>query len=132
MTMKEQVPRITTFTGRHFPITTATVDDICIEDIAHGLSNCCRYAGQCEPFYSVAEHSVRMAEHLSYNKPAMLLALLHDAAEAYLGDMTTTVKMLLPLYKEMEDYLQAVIFEKFGVRHCPLMNHDMPTVKALT
>ena len=124
-------PWITTFSGRQFFITRATVDDIYIEDIAHGLSNVCRYAGQPKTFYSVAEHSVRMAEALSYDPAPTLVALLHDAAEAYLGDVTSMVKDCLPEYKKMEQYLQYVIYDKYGIRHCPLMNPDIDMVKAL-
>lgn len=121
---------ITTFSGRQFFITRATVDDIYIEDIAHGLSNICRYVGQCKTFYSVAEHSARMAEMASIPSEK-LLALLHDAPEAYLNDMPSLVKQCLPVYKEMEAYLFNVILDKYGIRHCPLMNFDMDTVKLL-
>lgn len=124
-------PWITTFTGKQFSLTHATVDDVCIEDIAHGLSNTCRYAGQPRTFYSVAEHSVRMAELVAYSPSAMLVALLHDAAEAYLGDVTSMLKAILSRYKEIEQRLQYVIYDKYGVRHCPLMNHDIDQVKAL-
>ena len=124
-------PWITTYTGKQFFLTRATVDDVCIEDIAHGLSNTCRYAGQSRTFYSVAEHSVRMAEVVSFSSETMLVALLHDAAEAYLGDVTSMVKARLPVYKEMEQYLQYVIYDKYNIRHCPSMNQDIECVKAL-
>lgn len=126
--MSTNDPQITTYSGRQFFINRATVDDIYIEDIAHGLSNVCRYVGQCKTFYSVAEHSVRMAE-MSWGTPMKLLALLHDAAEAYLGDVSTEVKHCLPTYMEMETRLTYVIFDRYSIRHCPLMNFDIDSVK---
>ena len=110
-------PWITTYSGRQFFITRATVDDIYIEDIAHGLSNICRYVGQCKVFYSVAEHSVRMCELAPDN--LKLPVLLHDASEAYLGDLSSLVKHFLPLYKKMEDYLLNVIFAKYSIKWDP-------------
>lgn len=123
-------PWITTFSGRQFFITRATPDDIYIEDIAHGLSNICRYVGQCKEFYSVAEHAVRMAE-MAWSPSMKFLALMHDSPEAYLNDLSSLIKDCLPVYKEMEGYLHNVIFDKYGIKHCPLMNFDADSVKAL-
>ena len=75
-------------------------------DIAHGLSNICRYAGQCDEFYSVAEHSVLVSEVTEQFK---LEALMHDAAEAFLGDVTRPLKQLLPDFKIIERNIQQVI-----------------------
>lgn len=89
-----------TFTGRRYHPADPHYSDFDIEDIAQGLSNCCRYAGQCNRFYSVAEHSV----HVSRVVPAehALQALLHDATEAYIGDVTRPLKSELSQYKEIE------------------------------
>lgn len=70
----------TTYTGRTFYPFDPRPEDICIEDIAHSLSNMCRFCGHVREFYSVAEHSVRGASHL-YGLNALQF-LLHDAAEA--------------------------------------------------
>jgi uncharacterized protein len=83
-----------------------------IEDIAHGLSNICRYAGQCRKFYSVAEHSIyvsHVAQEFEYP------ALMHDAAEAFLGDITRPLKQLVPEFKRIEAEVERVIFSRFGI-----------------
>lgn len=94
---------------------------LAIEDIAHGLAHCCRFAGQCREFYSVAQHSVLVARIVP---PAhRLAALLHDASEAYLGDVTRPLKAFLGRYREIEDAMQSAILGRFGVADMP------PTVK---
>lgn len=89
--------------------------DIDIEDIAHSLSNICRFGGHCRQFYSVAQHSVLVAWAVSpQNK---LSAILHDATEAYCGDMVRPLKMMMPIYREMEAGIWAVICNRFGLDH---------------
>lgn len=86
--------------------------DFTIEDIAHGLSLTCRYAGQCRDFYSVAEHSMLVSQAA----PEFAFeALLHDATEAFLGDVTRPLKQLLPAYKEIEKEFERAIFQRFGL-----------------
>ena len=101
-----------TYTGKKFHILEPTEDEIDIRDIAHSLSMQCRYNGHVRQFYSVAEHSYR----LSYMVEDSLAALLHDAAETYLGDMIRTVKICLPEFKVLEAKIQTLIFHKFGVK----------------
>jgi hypothetical protein len=99
-----------------------------IGDIAHHLSHICRFNGGTQHHYSVAEHSIRVAWYLcgrcgsvgraslADNEKALLLtALLHDAAEAYLGDCVAPLKKLLPRYREIESWWQAAIAERFDV-----------------
>ncbi len=90
-----------------------TPDSINIEDIAHALSLVNRYAGHTPYPYSVAQHSVLC----SWMAPAglELEALLHDAQEAYVGDVPSPLKMLLPEYKVIENRLEAIIRAKFGL-----------------
>lgn len=97
-------------------------EDISISDIANGLALINRYAGQGEIHhcYSVAEHSIHMTEYAArrdWPTKALLCVLLHDAAEAYLGDLTSPVKQVAGVgYKAMEGRVQGVILEKYGLQ----------------
>jgi len=109
---------IQTFTGKKFDIENPRVEDVDIIDIAHGLANQCRFNGQCKRFYSVAEHSLLMSllidnEYAQYDIPRY--ALLHDASEAYTGDMITQLKNSEHMngFREIEKNLQATIYESF-------------------
>ncbi len=99
-------------------------DSICMDDIAQGLSNACRFAGQIPRFYSVAEHSVLVYKYLKGNLEGLPIesfssvlksALMHDAPEAYLGDVTTPLKNLCPGFKIIESEFEGVIMEAFGL-----------------
>lgn len=104
-----------TFTGRQFWAMDPRPDEIVIEDIAHALSMQCRYAGHCQRFYSVAEHSVHLANYVSPQN--RLWALLHDASEAYLVDIPRPTKPYLPGYKEAEARIMAAVCDRFGLPH---------------
>jgi 5'-nucleotidase len=110
-------PFITTFTGCHVNPLDLKPGDICVEDIAHGLACCNRFAGQAKFPISVAQHSVYVsllcAGHV---KAVQLQALLHDASEAYLGDMTKWVKESdgLAGFRDADTRAQRAIFAKFG------------------
>jgi len=108
--------------GTRHIITDPQPDDILIEDIAHGLSMQCRYNGAVERFYSVAEHSVIVVNTLAATYPdhprlkqLLMIGLLHDAAEAYLGDIVRGLKYKLPYYLDLENKWLRVIFESFGI-----------------
>lgn len=103
-----------TYTGVEFWPLDPRPEEIRIEDIAHALSMQCRFAGHCSQFYSVAEHSVRVAE-LCPSKD-QLWALLHDASEAYLVDLPLPIKRHSEIgthYQEAEERLMRVICERF-------------------
>lgn len=104
---------ITTYSGLHFDYRKPTVDAICIEDIAKGLSHECRYTGQLDRFYSVAQHSIEC----SYIVPDQfkLEALLHDATEAYCKDIPSPLKKLLPDYLQIENEVDLIIRQKFDL-----------------
>lgn len=91
----------------------AKPDDIEIEDIAHALGMVCRYAGHCREFYSVAEHSVIMSH--TVDPEHALWALLHDATEAYIGDLVRPLKHEIRAYMSVESRLAEAIAIKFDL-----------------
>ncbi len=113
---------IQTLSGKHFNYLDIQQDDIVIEDIATALSHICRFTGHLPEFYSVGQHSV-LTSHLVPQEFA-LEALLHDADEAYLQDIPSPLKRLLPDYQAIEARVDAAIRQKFGL---PTEQH--PTVK---
>lgn len=87
-----------------------------IRDIAHALSMLCRANGHFPTFYSVGQHCIncmREAAARDYSRRVQLACLLHDASEAYLADVTRPVKKELPRYLQIEEPLQALIWEKY-------------------
>ena len=89
-------------------------DQIDIADIAHGLANICRWVGHTPHFYSVAEHSLLCCN--CADPEHALEALLHDAAEAYVGDVSTPLKAMLGLiYTDIEQRIDRVIRAKYGL-----------------
>lgn len=109
---------ITTYSGNKLHYEEPSPDEINIEDIAHALSLKCRFSGHCFKFYSVAEHSVRVAELLP--DELKLSGLLHDAAEAYIPDIPRPIKVSYGL-KAVEDVIKEVINAKFGLVESPLI-----------
>lgn len=107
---------IQTYTGKQFFPFDPKPDQIDITDIAHALSNTCRYTGHCRYYYSVAQHSVHVAEQLEGSKLA-LAGLLHDASEAYLADVARPIKGHIEGYADLEKTLDEAIAEKFGVEY---------------
>lgn len=91
-----------------------------IDDIALGLSNMCRYAGQVKKPYSIAQHSVYVSYVVDQNYA--LDGLLHDAAEAFLTDIPTPLKALLPDYQKLEERHEAEIFKRFRLEY-PMHPH---------
>lgn len=106
---------IETFTGKMFQFADPTEDMICIEDIAHALSNLCRYNGHCQRFYSVAEHSILLSEAYVWGNEVAFAMLMHDASEAYLCDIPRPIKYTLPDYRTLEAKLDQAIAKKFGL-----------------
>ena len=87
--------RLHTFTWRGFDPFNTRADDVDLEDIAHALAMTCRFGGMVPRFYSVAQHAVLVAlmvMEASRRPDWALLALHHDSAEAYLGDIPRPIK----------------------------------------
>jgi len=113
---------IETYTGKKIHFTQPQEDEIDIIDIAHALALTCRFSGHCSKFYSVAEHSIRVAELVPQR--SKLAALLHDASEAYLNDVPRPMKAILPQYIELAKQMQEKILAKFHV-----LNADWRAIK---
>jgi len=97
-------------------------DQIDICDIAHALATTNRYGGHSPEPYNVAEHSVRVSERMAtrpyYNEPTLLLAaLLHDAEEAYFGDMPSPIKHNpeMASFRIAAKNMSVCIFRKYGL-----------------
>lgn len=104
---------IETFSGVKFDFLEPKQEQILIEDIAHSLSMQCRYTGHTSQFYSVAEHSLLVAD-LCPDK-YKLYGLLHDATEAYLTDIASPIKPFLQNYKKLESKLHSSVCAKFNL-----------------
>ncbi len=115
---------ITTFTGREINPLALKSEDICIEDIAHALAQVNRFAGHARWPLSVAQHSV-LVSLLCDGNPGALEGLLHDASEAYLGDVTKWLKESdeMKAYRIAEQFAQDSVFIHFNV------NPGSPSVK---
>jgi hypothetical protein len=114
---------IRTVSGRYVNLLDPQPDTLHIEDIAHALSQMPRFGGHLPVHYSVAQHSIWVADAVP--QPFKLAALMHDASEAYLMDMPRPLKVLLPAYKGIEQRFMAAIATKYG------FDPDMhPLVKA--
>ncbi|MAX82393.1 MAG: hypothetical protein CL843_19720 [Crocinitomicaceae bacterium] len=97
--------------------------DICFRDIAHALSQICRFTGHTIFFYSVGQHSLHMVEIVS--SQAEPYALLHDAKEAFIQDLSTPMKSALDqkiadgatAYRAIDETFDAAIFLAAGLQY---------------
>lgn len=106
---------IHTFSGIAFDLLNPQPEMILIEDIAHSLALINRFNGAAIFPYSVAQHSLYVACLLP---PKLKLhGLLHDAAEAYVGDMVSPLKKIMPEYKEVEANISKVVADVFGLSY---------------
>jgi hypothetical protein len=98
-------------------------------DIARALANLSRFGGHTRVFYSVAQHSVivsQLVEERGGDVEDAFAALMHDATEAYLGDMPHPIKHRSPLgaaFKEAENHLEQAIQARFRIKP------DVPEIK---
>lgn len=125
--MKQEPPKdnswFITYTGRQFFVLNPNPEDIVIEDIAHSLANICRFGGHSKKFYSVAQHSLFVSRCCP--KGVAFEALMHDATEAYCGDMIRPLKLQLPQFKVIEHNIWLAIADKFGLPKImtPIIKH---------
>lgn len=111
---------IRTLSGNYVNVINPDPETILIEDIAHSLSMQPRFGGHLPQFYSVAQHSLWVAERLMHDTDLAYIGLMHDASEAYLLDMPSPIKKNLSEYKIIEAHLMNIIASKF------LFNADLP------
>lgn len=118
--------------GRVFWPLDPRADEVHIDDIAQALSNVCRFGGRCSEFYSVAQHSVWVARYVEKHWPGRpltaLQALLHDAAEAYLGDVVRPLKHFMWVDRsELEPFLETEARVMEAILDC----FDLPALSSL-
>ena len=117
----EPGPFIQTLSGRRVNPLDAAPEDIDPADIARALAHICRFGGHSKAFYSVAQHSAivcDLLEERGATPDELMAALLHDASEAYLGDLPHPIKHRSELgaaFKAAEKQLEAVIVERFSL-----------------
>lgn len=112
----ETTPYLLTRSYKRFRLDRIAPDDVDIMDIAHALSRVCRFGGHTPYHYSVAQHSIMVSKMLPIE--LAFVGLMHDAAEAYVGDTIYPVKQMCPHdneLKELEDRVWTAIVEKFNL-----------------
>jgi hypothetical protein len=116
--MHRDGPWVQTRSGRAYPLLAPTTEDICIEDIAYSLAGLPRYNAHAQRtadgrLYTVGQHSVLAAQIV---EPAFRFeALMHDAAEAYVGDMIRPLRLCLPDFDLVEEITWLALTRKFGL-----------------
>ena len=110
---------IRTYSGKYINPFDFDDTDVDIKDIAHSLSNQCRFAGHTKRFYSVAAHCIDVFNRVSdktNDKQIMLEALLHDASEAYLLDIPSPYKAMMGAeYHKADKNICNMVAFKFGL-----------------
>lgn len=105
---------VITLSGTRFNILKPDPEAVRIEDIACALARQARFNGHTRFFYSVGQHSCLGAE-VSPTKEIALHMLFHDATEAYVGDLVSPVKALLPDFEVIESRIHWAISKKIGL-----------------
>lgn len=107
---------IRTVSGRYVNLIDPEASSLDMYDIAHALSLVNRFGGHTAVPYSVAEHSLGVSNMLlraTGDHRLARMGLLHDAAEAYLGDVVRPLKRQMDFYREAEANLEDVLFTRF-------------------
>jgi hypothetical protein len=124
-------PYLQTVSGRFVNPFEPDPEQLDIGDIGRALANICRFGGHTRSFYSVAQHSVivsELVEQRGGDVEDTFAALMHDATEAYLGDMPHPIKHRSPLgaaFKLAEAHLEQVIAQRFKIKP------NVPEIKKL-
>ena len=114
-------PFVPTISGNRLALLEPKARDIDIRDIARGLAHTARWGGQTTHYYSIAQHSVSVAELIStvsgvsYSLELRRWALLHDAAQAYIGHITGPMRSMYPAIIGLEGIIMRVIADKFAL-----------------
>lgn len=117
---RDWVGSIITASGATVDLLEFTPEMVNLDDVAQSLSLTCRYNGHLPAFYSVAEHSVRVSQWLyaaGYDEEIQLTGLLHDAAEAYVGDMVRPLKKVPSIgnaFDSIEEGIAHAISSRLG------------------
>lgn len=112
--------KIQTYTGKAFDYLNPTKDSICLDDIAWSLAHVSRFGGHLKRGISVAGHCISVADTLKqmkYDAQTCLTGLMHDAAEAYVGDVPKPMKNAIPEVKYVEETIHMVISEKYNLTY---------------
>jgi len=117
---------ILTFSGARLDLQSPAVEMITLRDIAHALSRIGRFCGAGDHIATVAQHCVHVS--LLCSPECARWALLHDASEAYLGDVSSPLKSLLPEYQHLEKIWQDAISTRFGVPRCDCKYWDVQSM----
>jgi len=123
--------------GHYVDLAFPKPEAIDLQTIANALSRICRFGGHCPQFYSVAEHSL----HATYAAlrdglvgEALRAVLMHDATEAYLGDIVRPLKQMLPVYEVLEERMERAIGARYGIDfkrwRSVIMDYDNRVLKA--
>jgi len=109
---------IKTFSGAYFDLADPQVSAIDLYSIAVPLSRIPRFGGHSPLAYNVAEHCclcVEVAKSESASIELCQAVLMHDATEAFVGDVIKPLKMLLPEYDVIESRIENAIGLRFGI-----------------
>jgi hypothetical protein len=110
--------RFRTYSGVMMDLRDPDPSKVRVADLAHHLAYIGRFGGAAHRFYSVASHSVYVSRRLAeegHPPDVQLAGLLHDASEAYLGDVVSGLKRMMPEYRVLEARWEHMLERLFGV-----------------